>query len=264
MTSVVSPNSTATSTATVYLRRDQPASSSFRRPPAVRSLVLSDLFLPLENASPVTSRSRSACRSCLFIEPPSRDQTPLTLPPSGCKKSISSTLQRSDSLLSRLQSLFVIKKSTSGSHAKTKKPPVPPKIQPPLMTYESFSARARSQSTASRGHHRSLKTTSAQASPARSVVNEPLISNTPSPKIISHTTLTSFAPTSIRIERPKDFPGVQRRQKNNPVSLQKHLSAHLPGETLPSQSSSGKILKCFSVLFSIFYMLPFIYYNVKF
>ncbi|KAM3178372.1 hypothetical protein ACTXT7_002657 [Hymenolepis weldensis] len=237
MTSVVSPSSTATSTATVYLRRDQPTSGSFRRPPAVRSLVLSDLFLPLENTSPVASfRSRSACRSCFFVEPSFQEQTPL--PPSGCKKSASSTLQRSDSLLSRLQSLFIIKRH-AGSHAKTKKPPVPPKIQPPLMTFDSFSARAQSQSTASRNHHRSLKTTSAQASPARSVVNEPLVCNTPSPKVSTHTPLTSFAPSPAKLQRPKNFPMVQRRQKSNPTSQQKYLSAHLPGEALPSQSSSA-------------------------
>ncbi|KAM7542489.1 hypothetical protein Aperf_G00000006336 [Anoplocephala perfoliata] len=246
MTSVVSTGSASTSSTAVNLRRDQTSSRSFRRPPAVRSLVLSEMFLPLENTSLTqSSRSRSACRSCLLVEPTSQEQ--ISLSPTVCqvgKKNASSTLQRSDSLLSRLQSLFVIKRPV-GSHFKSKKSPAPPKIQPPLLNYDSFFAqlRTRSQSAVSRNHHHFLKATSAQASPARSITNEPLVCNTPSPQVTTHTPLTSFVPSPTKVQRPQNFPLVQRRQRCNNSSQQKHLSAHLPGEqTVPSQASSGAFI----------------------
>lgn len=245
MTSIISAGSASTSSPRVNLRRDQ-TSRSFRRPPAVRSLVLSEMFLPLENTSPTqSSRSRSACRSCLLVESPFQEQVSSLSPTlfQVGKKSTSSALQRSDSLLSRLQSLFVIKRPV-GSYSKSKKVLAPPKIQPPLLNYDSFFAqlRARSQSAASRNHRHFLKATSAQASPARSIMNEPLICNAPSPQVTSHTHLTSFAPSPTKVQRPKNFPLAQRRQRCNNSSQQKHLSAHLPGDTLPSQASSGAFL----------------------
>nr|CDS22036.1 hypothetical protein EgrG_000064400 [Echinococcus granulosus] len=253
MASIVSPNSASTSSTTVYLRRDHSATSSFRRPPTVRSLVLSEMFLPLENTSPLSSgRSRSACRSCLFLEPSTDDQMPPLPPtaPQNRKANVSSSLQRSDSFLSKLQSLFFIKRSGT-SHVKPEKSPTAPKIQPPLINYASFAShfRGRSQSSASRNYTRFKKNASAQASPARSVEKEPLVYSTPPPKLTStSTSLTSFTSSPAPPQRPKNLPLVQRRQRNlavaNPSAIQnKHFSAHLPGEVLhappPSQSSSG-------------------------
>ncbi|CDI96914.1 histidine kinase [Echinococcus multilocularis] len=253
MASIVSPNSASTSSTTVYLRRDHSATSNFRRPPTVRSLVLSEMFLPLENTSPLSSgRSRSACRSCLFLEPSTDDQMPPLPPtaPQNRKANVSSSLQRSDSFLSKLQSLFFIKRSGT-SHVKPEKSPTAPKIQPPLINYASFAShfRGRSQSSASRNYTRFKKNASAQASPARSVEKEPLVYSTPPPKLTStSTSLTSFTSSPAPPQRPKNLPLVQRRQRNlavaNPSAIQnKHFSAHLPGEVLhappPSQSSSG-------------------------
>lgn len=255
MASIVSPNSAPTSS-TVYLRRDHSAASRFRRPPTVRSLVLSEMFLPLENASSSSSgRSRSACRSCLYLEPSTDDQIP-PLPPAASqhrKSNVSSSLQRSDSFLSKLQSLFFIRRSST-PHIKPEKTSTAPKIQPPLVNYASFTShfRGRSQSSASRNYQRLKKNASAQASPARSVEKEPLVYSTPSPKLIStNTSLTSFTPSPAPPQRPKNLPLVQRRQRNpaaTPASAiqNKHFSAHLPGEVLhaplPSQSSSGELL----------------------
>ncbi|EUB59308.1 hypothetical protein EGR_05792 [Echinococcus granulosus] len=259
MASIVSPNSASTSSTTVYLRRDHSATSSFRRPPTVRSLVLSEMFLPLENTSPLSSgRSRSACRSCLFLEPSTDDQMPPLPPtaPQNRKANVSSSLQRSDSFLSKLQSLFFIKRSGT-SHVKPEKSPTAPKIQPPLINYASFAShfRGRSQSSASRNYTRFKKNASAQASPARSVEKEPLVYSTPPPKLTStSTSLTSFTSSPAPPQRPKNLPLVQRRQRNlavaNPSAIQnKHFSAHLPGEVLhappPSQSSSEVMLETF-------------------
>ncbi|VDK42683.1 unnamed protein product [Taenia asiatica] len=253
MASIMSPNSAPTSSA-VHLRRDHSAASKFRRPPTVRSLVLSEMFLPLESTSPLSSgRSRSACRSCLFVEPSADDQIP-PLPPAvsrNRKTNISSSLQRSDSFLSKLQSLFFIKRSST-SHIKPEKASTAPKIQPPLVNYASFTShfRGRSQSSASRNSHCLKKNASAQASPARSVEKEPLVYSTPSPRLTStNTSLTSFTPSPAPPQRTKNLPLVQRRQRNPAVSpasaiQNKHFSAHLPGEVLqaplPSQSSSGE------------------------
>ncbi|KAL5962901.1 hypothetical protein TSMEX_009364 [Taenia solium] len=252
MASIVSPNSAPTSSV-VHLRRDHNAASKFRRPPTVRSLVLSEMFLPLESTSPLSSgRSRSACRSCLFLEPSADDQIP-PLPPAASqnRKTNISSLQRSDSFLSKLQSLFFIKRSST-SRVKPEKASTAPKIQPPLVNYASFTShfRGRSQSSASRNSHRLKKNASAQASPARSVEKEPLVYSTPSPRLTStNTSLTSFTPSPTPPQRPKNLPLVQRRQRNpaaSPASAihNKHFSAHLPGEVLqaplPSQSSSGE------------------------
>ncbi|VDM32106.1 unnamed protein product [Hydatigera taeniaeformis] len=255
MASIVSSNSAPTSSTTVYLRRDHSATGKFRRPPTVRSLVLSEMFLPLENTSPLSiGRSRSACRSCLFLEPSTDDQIP-PLPPTAShnrKANTTSSLQRSDSFLSKLQSLFFIKRSGT-SHTKPEKIPTAPKIQPPLVNYASFTShfRGRSQSSASRNYHRFKKNASAQASPARSVEKEPLVYSTP-PKLTStNTSLTSFTPSPAPPQRPNNLPCVQRRQRNPAVSpvlaiQNKHFSAHLPGEVLhaplPSQSSSGELV----------------------
>ena len=237
----MSHNSTSSAPSTVYLRRDHNTTSSFRRPPTVRSLVLSEMFLPLENTSPAAvGRSRSACRSCLVMEPSATDQMPPLPPttsPNRKTNGSASTIHRSDSLFSKLQSLFIIKRST-GKHGNH---PPPPRIQAPLVNYGP-NLRGRSQSSVSR----IKKADSTKASPARSVGNEPLICSSPSPKYPSvNNSLTSFT-SSPAFPRPKNLPLVQRRQRNTatgPVS-QKHFSAHIPGEVYhapaPSQSSSGE------------------------
>ncbi|KAL5105423.1 hypothetical protein TcWFU_003689 [Taenia crassiceps] len=251
MASIVSHTSASTSS-TVYLRRDHDSAGKFRRPPTVRSLVLSEIFLPLENTSPLSSgRSRSACRSCLYLEPSTDDQIP-PLPPTAAqnRKTNTSSLQRSDSFLSKLQSLFFIKRSST-SNVRPEKTLTAPKIHPPLVNYASLTShfRGRSQSSASRDYYRLKKNASAQASPTRSVEKEPLVYSTPSPNLTStNTLLTSFTPSSAPPQRPKNLSLVLRRQRDPAVAPtlaieNKHFSAHLPGEILhappPSQSSSG-------------------------
>ncbi|VDD81545.1 unnamed protein product [Mesocestoides corti] len=158
---------------TVTLRRGHTATRDYR-PPTVRSLVLSEIFLPLENATQNSGRSRKACRSCLLTTLHTDD--PITsLPPSSPSRDAkNNSLRRSNSLITKLQSIFHTKKPGT-PNLNVEKPPLTPKIQAPLLPYGASVSflRGRSQSTASRIHLRSKRNgsaaASAQASPARSL-----------------------------------------------------------------------------------------------
>lgn len=272
---------TAAPLTAVHLRRGH---SNYHRPPTVRSLVLSEIFLPLENSNGYSGRSRSACRSC-FIEksssypeavqtPPESNKKPPLPPPSLLRGKKKTSFQRSDSILSKLQSLFHIKKpSPAPPPLSDKLPPPAPKIHPPLMRFGSSASqlRGRSQSTASRTRRNCPSPLpSAQSSPAHSLDYEPLVCALESSNRqlwmsscgsrAADARLVSFSKSPATLSRPRDLPLVQRHQRSCVTTAvedngrgraeshinarHKHLSAHVLGEVLqevlPSRISSGK------------------------